>query len=237
MDTTQLPANNSMPPTLSLITFALILVMAAIILIVVISLLCWYKSGVHKLEIDSKFDEQNLSYSTINRGNKEQTQPEPHNTAAELYDQIQLSPSTGQSEPIFNKDNENINIGVSLSQHEEISKVSETNSETENTNFEDFTYAVVDKTKKRNKRQVNDLNQQSTSKKCTHHKIPEGLNDTEECDTEEKKQKDQPSQRRGNLEEMYAVVHKKPKQEEQITAPPVPSHTTESLYTAIQKCK
>ena len=50
---------------------------------------------------------------------------------------------------------------------------------------------------------------------------------------------DDKSERKENLEEMYAVVQKKSKkceeQEQEETAPPIPSHTIESQYTAVQK--
>ena len=40
-----------------------------------------------------------------------------------------------------------------------------------------------------------------------------------------------------SLEDMYAVVHKKPKksEEQEEAVPPVPAYTVESLYTAVQK--
>ena len=40
-----------------------------------------------------------------------------------------------------------------------------------------------------------------------------------------------------SLEDMYAVVYKKPKKsgEEEETPPPIPTPTVESLYTAVQK--
>ena len=49
---------------------------------------------------------------------------------------------------------------------------------------------------------------------------------------------DQQRQNQVNLEEMYAVVNKKPKKKgdkEQEAAPPIPEHTIEALYTAVQK--
>ena len=44
-------------------------------------------------------------------------------------------------------------------------------------------------------------------------------------------------QEQPSLEDMYAVVHKKPKKskEQEETPPPIPASTVESLYTAVQK--
>ena len=50
--------------------------------------------------------------------------------------------------------------------------------------------------------------------------------------------KDRPTESQLNLEEMYAVVNKKPKkkkQEQRETPPPIPEQTVEALYTAVQK--
>ena len=44
-------------------------------------------------------------------------------------------------------------------------------------------------------------------------------------------------QEQPSLEDMYAVVHKKPKksEEQEETPPPIPASTVELLYTAVQK--
>ncbi len=77
--------------------------------------------------------------------------------------------------------------------------------------FEDATYAVVDKKKKNIK-----------SKGASGDKT-------------EKREEEVNVQGQTSLEDMYAVVHKKPKRrrEQEETPPPIPASTVESLYTAI----
>ena len=79
--------------------------------------------------------------------------------------------------------------------------------------------------------------QDNESQNDVHHKCSIAVH-PEVSDAAEK-QKDKLSLRPENLEEMYAVVHKKPKKynEQEETAPPVPSYTIEALYTAVQKRK
>ena len=57
------------------------------------------------------------SYSTLNREKIEQMKSQPLHTPTELYDQIQLSPSTGQAEFISNTECENINNTLTPSTH------------------------------------------------------------------------------------------------------------------------
>ena len=214
---------------------AIVVILLAALSIIILLLLQWYNKRTGNVKMESDFKED-LSYSTLNRGAKQETQPPSLNPSVELYDQIQLSPSTGQSELIHSK----ILIISSSSGSNQMqeSTVTETNSELlemEKNNLGNPTYAVVDKRKK-NKVKMKESKQEQDNKPQKGID-PEHLTvaDPEDSDTAEKL-KDQPSQRQENLEEMYAVVHKKPKKcEEQDDAPLVPSHTIESLYAAVQK--
>ena len=83
-------------------SIAILLTLSTTLIIIVIVLICNYKrrSAKQKLNTDS-------SYSTLSRGTEQQV-PIQHDSA-ELYDQIHLSPSTGQTEFIPKHESENIN--------------------------------------------------------------------------------------------------------------------------------
>ena len=164
-------------------------------------------------------------YSTLERGTKQHTQPQ---TSIELYDQIHLSPSTGQTELISKTENEtagDISTPISDVYSSVDTEKSQPISSFEKSNLEDATYAVVDKKKKKKKlREASD-----------------NLKKSDRIDAEnfvlEKEKEQVKAQNQLSLEEMYAVVHKKPKksEEQEETAPSIPAYTVESLYTAVQK--
>ena len=97
------------------------------------------KSSKHKQDDDH-------SYSTLSRETTQQT--ESLNAPTNLYDQIQLSPSTGQAEIISKAENENINT---LSPHQTVPPIVDTeqcNKATEQgsvSTSEQPTYAAVKK--------------------------------------------------------------------------------------------
>ena len=204
---------------------ALLLVLI-ISLIVILSLIVWHhKRTTHKLEIDPNSGSmtEDASYSILERGRRQQIQPQDSNST-ELYDQIHLSPSTGQTELISKTESETVrDISVPQSNiysdvdMENLSKSQPISScEPEKSTLEDATYAVINKKKKKKK-----------SKGASH----DNANKKEKIE-EEVKVQEQPS-----LDEMYAVVQKKPKKSEEQgeTPPPIPASTVESLYTAVQK--
>ena len=194
-------------------------------LIILLSLILWHhKRGTQKLETDPNSDSmrEDTSYSKLERRTRQQIQPQDSNFT-QLYDQIHLSPSTGQTELISKTESEmaedsippsNIYSSIDMENSQPFS-----NSKTKiGSKPEDATYAVVDKKKKRKK-------SKGESDNGTN-------NDDSKLKEEEGKVKGQQS-----LEDMYAVVYKKPKKsgEEEETLPPIPAPTVESLYTAIQK--
>ena len=204
------------------------LLFLTIFLIITLLLLLWHHKRTHKLEINPNSGSmgEDASYSTLERGMKQHTQPQ---TSTELYDQIHLSPSTGQTELISKTETKDISTPISniySSIDIENSQPISNHNETEiSKSPEDVTYAIVDKKKKKKKsREASD-----NSKKIDS-------TDKEKIVTEKGKDQltaqDQPS-----LEEMYAIVYKKPKksEEQEETAPSIPAHTVESLYTAVQK--
>ena len=199
-----------------------------IFLIITLSLLLWHhKRKTYKSEIDPNSGSmtENASYSTSERGIMQQSQPQP---STELYDQIHLSPSTGQTELISKIESETASIQISNIYSSVDAEASQPvlNSETEMRQLpEDATYAVVDKKKKEKKsREASD-----NSKRNDHTNAEESAMEKE---NEQIKAQDQSS-----LEEMYAVVHKKPKKSnrQEEMAPAIPAYTVESLYTAVQR--
>ena len=111
--------------------------------------------------------------------------------------------------------------------------------EPEKSNSEFATYAVVDKRKKTksgsNKEEARE-NHDSTLEKGVALNSKANIEAAVTVESDEvDNTKYQESEKNQKLEEMYAVVQKKPKKCEEEIAPPVPSHTTESLYTAVEK--
>ena len=141
-----------------LLTTGLVLstiIVLTVILIVTITLaLLFRKSAQQKIEFDN-------SYSTVCRGTTKKLQPQSHHNSNDLYDQIQLSPLTGQTEVISRAETENIN---SDSQHQPTSDTEKQKEailqctsltlkqmEVEKSTPEQLNYAVVHNKQKRNK--------------------------------------------------------------------------------------
>ena len=199
-----------------------LLLILIISLVILLSLILWHcKRRTHKPEINSNSGED-APYSTLERGTRQQIKPQDLNST-ELYDRIHLSPSTGQTELIPKTESEMAEDSIPPSNiYSSIDKENSQpffNSTTETKSKpEDATYAVVDKKKKRKK-------SEGVSDNCTN-------NDDSKLKEKEVEVKGQQS-----LEDMYAVVYKKPKKngEKEETPPPIPAPTAESLYTAVQK--
>ena len=208
--------------------------------VLVVLLLLWRKKRIQKNKMNCNLGRQDGLYSTLDRGTKQQAQPQSHDASTELYDQIQLSPSTGQSEPIQSEtENDKINIVVSSTQLDCHNMEKPHKIEPEKSNSEFATYAVVDKRKKTksgsNKEETRE-NHDSTLEKGVTLNSKTSIEAAVPVENDEVDNTNyQQSEKNQNLEEMYAVVQKKPKKCEEEIAPPVPSHTTESLYTAVQK--
>ena len=77
----------------SIVIIATVVSMVILLIITVVALVWSYKrrSVKHKLNVDD-------TYSTLNRGSRQTQQQTTQQESAELYDQIRLSPSTGQTE-------------------------------------------------------------------------------------------------------------------------------------------
>ena len=144
--TTEYPPNNTMNST-SLVMLIIGIGMAILILVltgsITVVLLYFKKSTQPK----PKSDYDSLSYSTLCRGDTQQQQTHTLQVPIDLYDQIQLSPSTGQAEPISKAEIENINtlsshqIDISISNDTEHKITVQSNVSTS----EQPTYATVNK--------------------------------------------------------------------------------------------
>ena len=191
------------------------------------------------------------SYSTLNREKIQQMKSQPLHTPTELYDQIQLSPSTGQAEFISNTECENINNTLTPSPHvihpcvnkEQPAYPNSGVPQTTSSNLsphkkestsEQPTYAVVDKKRKqrnetRGKKSAQ-IENTAAEKKGDRDPLY-SLNITDQITFE---QRDQPEQRHNIHEEVYAVVNKKSKEgkaDANQIATPIPSYTC-LLYTS-----
>ena len=140
------------------VSITILLTLSTTLIIIVIVLICNYKrrSAKQKFNTDS-------SYSTLSRGTEQQV-PIQHDSA-ELYDQIHLSPSTGQTEFIPKHESENINYPNAIPQNPHTTNSTAdddtvhslalnvayqaTTSQLSTQRPHESTYAAVDKNKKR----------------------------------------------------------------------------------------
>ena len=200
------------------------------------------------------------SYSTLCRESGQQTQTQSLHTSNDLYDQIQLSPSTGQAEFISRNETANTNkpaphqteydIHPSVDKNKPKSAKLKITASTISTQDEDKstseepTYAVVNK-KKKQKRENESVHCQSQNTAAVSQN--EGVteqNAVEENHLQESQDSPDtttqcPSQTIDSQQELYiyTAVKKKPKDRpaEDEVAPPIPPYTTEALYTAVKK--
>ena len=129
----------SVLPVLIGIGVAILIVLTAI---VVITLVLLYLRKSTKPTAKSDYDN---SYSTLCRGDTQQLQSHSQQTPTDLYDQIYLSPSTGQAEVISNAEIENIN-SLSLHHTDNLPNTEKEQSRQSNVSVsEQPTYAAVKK--------------------------------------------------------------------------------------------
>lgn len=189
--------------------------------LIIAVLLLWQKRRKDSVTTNSNLEEQVPSYSSLDRETDQYTQLKLSNIYTELYDQIKLSPSTGQSEPTTQSQSENTEGKTHIAH---VSDTCYELLETEAGNYDLGMYAIVDRKAKRKE------------SKQSQDNISEREGNQNESGHIEKP-KHPLSKQQENLEEMYAVVHKKPQTstDQEETAPPIPLHTVEALYTAVQK--
>ena len=244
--------------TAIVVSIAILVLLVVALVIIVIALVYKRKEAQKKFYIDS-------SYSTLNRGTGQQIQPQPlQQDSAQLYDQIHLSPSTGQPEYIPKSETANANntsqtpqnsnathstAGEHIAEHSSalnvgnqatISQLSPQNAH-ESTS-EQPTYAAVDKIKK--KKLKKDSEEEYSKCKAAEKEppvLPYSGHEVPSASMQQKKENTTKEEINSPriIEQVYTAVKKKPnisepKGEEE--APPIPPpHTVEELYTAVQK--
>ena len=227
---------------IAIVTAIIVVILIILISIAIIALVLYLrKSTGHKQDDDH-------SYSILNRDITQQTQP-----SAGLYDQIQLSPFTGQAEIVSKVEIENINC---TSPHQNTSLNIETKQRNiiqEQNNVstpEQPTYAVVKKKQNMNKQKEPRQNQNSAAEEKGEKVMRCSPTTTDKIDIKYVlKNHDQIKQKEAtptfvhtteSPEALYTVVKKEPKindnrAENEDKVPPPPSHSVEELYTAVKK--
>ena len=213
------------------VSIVILLILSTTLIIIAIVLIWNYKRRVkQKLNTDS-------SYSTLSRGTEQQV-PIQHDSA-ELYDQIHLSPSTGQTEFISKHESENINYPNAIpptynstnSTGDDIVHSSALNVACQATTLqlstqkahestcEQPTYAAVDKNKKR---KLKKQTRKEDSKYKTAEKGPHVSPYKHEVSS---------SAAEGTHASPYKDLKKDSEEKHEVNPP----HTIEELYTAVKK--
>ena len=226
------------------VSIAMLLILSITLIIIVIVLIWNYKrrSTKQKLYTDS-------SYSTLSRGTGQQIQPQSiqHNSA-ELYDQIQLSPSTGQTEFIQKcAESENIN-NPTYNHHTHTYKEHSVSpgaappadlqlapQNAEESTSEQHAYAAVDKNKKK---KLKKQRKKDPKHNAAENKGPPTSPYTQKVSSRSADKeahaagKDDPTKdSQKSLDNTSISVNQDQMREQEIS----PTHTVEELYTAVKK--
>ena len=245
------PANprTLQPSTIALVAGILLIAILAVLIISSIVLLwnCQRKSRA-KLEL------QGGLYSTVYRGrNQPQVSILPAAASANVYEQVHLNPSSGQTDiiptaegettsrsstsqpqPDFHPIYSSVDIEQSQPLHQATQPVIVSRQSVEENISEGHTYAVVEKGRKRNQEQLKEDDSGDEGPPVPPYN-PLNLSITSE-EASAIVTTDSRQQGQETLEEIYANINKRPKMgEEEIAPPPIPPHSIEELYTAVKK--
>ena len=243
------------------VSIAILLILSTVVLIIIVVGLLWnYKirSAKQKLYTDN-------SYSTLNRQSGQLIQPQSiqHNSDELQYDQIHLSPSTGQTEFVPKPQSEIVNNPLCTTHPTRPDAGNYVNSSAESqTNSPLAIYAAVDKSKKKQQVRKNDTKHIAAEKKgppvfpyiqkVSSSSVDKGthaggkddptmssqksLDDMYASDPkdQEKVNNEQESNPPHTVEELYTAVKKKPKGSSVPVKEPI-SQAAEDLYTAVMK--
>jgi hypothetical protein len=222
-------------------TVTLLMLSSALIIIIAVVVIRNYRRRSAKQQIDT-----DASYSTLNRGSGIQVQPQStQQNSNEVYDQIQLSPSTGQTECIPKPQSENTNNPLYNSHpiHLDTENSVTNASAASQKNSPTATYAAIDisnkkKAKKDDTKHTDAVKYTPTSKGVY---TVEGKDNSAKMNLGDMYAPDRQYQGRVNsehesdpphsVEELYTAVKKKPKGSSVPVNEPVP----EDLYTAVMK--
>jgi hypothetical protein len=231
---TQINAMNGTPMVTIFIGIGVAILTVVTVIVVVVTLALLYlrkKSSLPKST--SAYDD---SYSTLCRGETKQLQPHSQQPPTDLYDHIQLTPSTGQAE-ITSKQNINIPSSHQINVSPNIGKDQyNTISEQDNVSTsEQLRCAAVKKNKKKNKhmkRKEFPRNASTVEKNialCSNSALDKADNQT--IVTPTSVHTTEPP------EALYSAVKKKPKadRDKEEKVPPPSPHSVEELYTAVKK--
>ena len=240
------------------VSTAILLILSSALIITVVVLIWSYKRRSAKKELYT-----DNSYSTLTRESGQQIHSQSiQQDSAQLYDQIHLSPSTGQTEFIPKSESTNINNPSTTLQHSHpiYSKANDDRAKqpsalnagnqvttsqlplqkAHESTCEQPTYAAVNKSKKKKfKKQTKEEDPKYTAAEKGPPVSPY-RNELPSVSMQEKKeiaekQEICPSHA---VEELYTAVKKKPKGSEpkdEEETPPIPPHTVEEQYTAVEK--
>ena len=231
------------------VSVLLLLLVLAVLIISVLVLLWNYKKKSIKQKPDAK--NEISSYSVLNRGTNQQMQPHSLHAPCEVYDQIKLSPSTGQTELVHQTESENINnlIQPSHDVYHIHSSVETTKhvalqpppppppQNADGSLCEQPTYAAVDKSKKKYKKQEPKYNQEKEAEKKGPLVLPYIHKGPSTADQEVHAAGTLENQTSWRQEDLQ-IVHKNPesgKASKEETVSPIPPHTVEDLYTVVKK--
>ena len=216
---------------------ASVLVIFIVTLIIIVLLLVWKYKRRYQTKLDADHYKVENSYSRLYRGS-DQMQPQSHHTHAELYDQTQLSPSTGQAEivpknerkttpppqtsyPIYTSVDTNPHCLLNIDATEEPKQTQDATTERE---------ADVASVPTKNYPQLKDEQKQRQDLE-EMYAVVNKKSKQDKASAEFEKTDPQ-------ISEFYTAVKKKTKgsaAEDEEEAPPLPPHTVEELYTAVQK--
>ena len=210
------------------VSIATLLILSITLIITVVALTWIYKKrSVKQVYTDS-------TYSTISRGTGQQIQPQSiEYNSAQLYDQIHLSPSTGQTEFIPKPQSENINKPPYNSHPGTENHV--TLSAESKTNPPQAIYAAVDKSKKKQMKRENTNHTAAEKKDPPVSRYTQKVSSISADKGAHAGGKDDPmNSSQKSLDDMYASDHKDQEKvncEQESNLP----HTVKELYTAIKK--
>ena len=211
------------------VAIAILLLLSTILVITVVVLIWIYKRRSVKQELYT-----DSSYSILSRDSGQQIQPQSiQHDSAQLYDQIHLSPSTGQTEFVPKPQSENINNPLCTTRptHPDAGNYVTSSAESQ-TNSPLAIYAAIDKSKKR---KVNKEDERFTAAE----KGPPVSSYTQKVSTSADKGahasgKDDPTMsNQKSLNDMHTSDHKD--QEKVNSERESNPHTVEELYTAVKK--
>ena len=215
---------------LEVVTGIITIVVLVLVLTVVLAII----SGLILKRPAKKKSDHDSSYFVLSRGTNQQIQPQSPN---DLYDQIKLSPLTGQAEFVSNTETDNISRNLQhqqdthQTQHGMASLPNATAMNSSPLNHsntsdpEQPTYAVVNKVQKKKKQiEKGSVKKSKAKDRNEEESVTQGLNGQNTATDGVE-----------SLDQLYTVVKKKPKGRAAENAPPIPPHTVEELYTAVNK--